>query len=251
MTKAVITGAGQGLGRAISNRLKRDGWSIIAVDKNEETLARTAEETGGHAIVCDVSDHASVMAMGEEVVAQGDIGALVNNAGIWRYSGVLGITPEDGRDVLVTNLMGTIWCTQAVIPAMQGGGAIVNFSSVASLMSASSVGIYPASKAAIETVTRMTALEFGSAGIRANTVAPGMIVTESTEANYQGEMRDIRASMIPMRRVGEPEDIADVVSFLVSNDSRYVSGQLIAVDGAMSAGQIGTAPIASGPGKVG
>lgn len=247
MATAIVTGAGQGLGRAISNRLRTDGWDIIAVDKNLETAQRTASETEGYAIVCDVSDRSAVMDMAKEIAAHSsDVAGLVNNAGIWRYSGLLGITEQDAMDVLSTNLLGTIWCSQAVIPLMQkhGRGAIVNFSSVASLMSASGVGIYPASKSAIETITRQTALEFAPEGIRANSVAPGMIVTESTAPNYQGEMRDIRAQMIPMREVGEPEVIADVVSFLMSDDARYVSGQLVAVDGAMSCGQAGTAPVA-------
>jgi len=240
------------LGRAICHRLHQDGWSLIAVDLNPETVRRTASEVGGHAIVCDVSNRDAVMVMGQEVAAVAqDVGALVNNAGIWRYSGLLGITEQDAHDVLNTNLLGTIWCSQAVIPLMQqhGSGAIVNFSSVASIMSASGVGIYPASKAAIETITRQTALEFAAEGIRANSVAPGMIVTESTAANYEGEMLEIRSQMIPMRQVGEPEVIADVVSFLVSDNSRYVSGQLVAVDGAMSCGQAGTAPVALGPPK--
>lgn len=252
MATAVITGAGQGLGRATANRLHRDGWDIIAVDMNPETVKRTAEETGGLAIVCNVADQADVVAMGKEVASHGNIGALVNNAGIWRYSGVLGISPEDAHDVVETNFLGTLWCTQEIVPAMveNGGGSIVNFSSVASLMSAHMVGIYPATKSAIETLTRMCALEFGPQGIRANTIAPGMMVTESTQANYEGEMGAIRAKMIPLQRVGSPEDIANVVSFLCSKDASYVSGQLIAVDGAMSAGQVGTAPIASGPGKI-
>jgi len=252
MATAVVTGAGQGLGRAIYNRLNQDGWDIIAVDVNPDTVKRTADEVGGHAIVCDVSDRGAVMAMGEEAAAHGQqVGALVNNAGIWRYSGLLGITEQDAHDVLNTNLLGTLWCSQAIIPLMQqhGSGAIVNFSSVASLMSAAGVGIYPASKSAIETITRQTALEFAPDGIRANAVAPGMIVTESTAPNYEGEMREIRAQMIPMRKVGDPAVIADVVSFLVSDDSRYVSGQLIAIDGAMSCGQAGTAPVALGPPK--
>lgn len=225
MATAIVTGAGQGLGRAISNRLHKDGWSIIAVDLNPKTVQRTAGEVGGHAIVCDVSDRSAVMAMGEEIASHSqDVGALVNNAGIWRYSGLLGITEKDAHDVLNTNLLGTIWCSQAAIPLMQqhGSGAIVNFSSVASIMSASGVGIYPASKAAIETITRQTALEFAPDGIRANSVAPGMIVTESTAPNYEGEMREIRSQMIPMRQVGEPEVIADVVSFLVSDDALCV-----------------------------
>ena len=252
METAVITGAGQGLGRAIANRLHQDGWSIIAVDKNPETVNRTASEVGGLAIVCDVSDRQAVMDMGTEVAEHSqDVAALVNNAGIWRYSGLLDMTEQDAREVLDTNLLGTIWCSQAIVPLMQshGRGAIVNFSSVASIMSAAGVGIYPASKSAIETITRQTALEFAPDGIRANAVAPGMIVTESTAPNYEGEMRTIRSQMIPMREVGEPEVIADVVSFLVSNDSRYVSGQLMAIDGAMSCGQAATAPVALGPPK--
>jgi 3-oxoacyl-[acyl-carrier protein] reductase len=99
------------------------------------------------------------------------------------------------------------------------------------------VGIYPATKAAVESFTRQCALELGPRGIRVNAVGPGLIVTEGTEANYAGERREQRARFVPLRRVGEPADIADVVAFLLGDDARYVTGQVIYVDGGLSAGQ--------------
>jgi 3-oxoacyl-[acyl-carrier protein] reductase len=234
MATAVVTGAGQGLGRAIAERLATDGFSIVALDRNGDAAAETAERTGGIAHTCDVRDPDGLRAI---AAAVGPVEALVNNAGIWRYSDLLSITPEDARDVLEVNLLGTLWGIQAFVPALTaaGGGAIVNLSSAAAAMRAPGVGIYSASKAAIEALTGQAAQELAASGIRVNAVGPGMVLTEGSAPSYEGDRYAARAQMVPMRRVGEPTDIADVVSFLVSDAARYVTGQVIYVCGGVTA----------------
>ncbi len=230
----MVTGAGQGLGRAISKRLAADGHHIIAVDQNPETAAATAEMLDGRWRQCDVSDPDSVA----ELAASLDtVEVLVNNAGIWIFAGMEDMTPEDVRRVLEVNVMGVFYCTQALAPLMEPGAAIVNLSSNAAYSNSPGVGIYPPSKAAVESFTKQTALELARRGIRANAVGPGMIQTEGTQVNYEGELGRRRAKAVPLGRNGQPDDIADVVGFLASNDARYVTGQVIYVDGGLSAGR--------------
>jgi NAD(P)-dependent dehydrogenase (short-subunit alcohol dehydrogenase family) len=214
MATAVVTGAGQGLGRATAVRLAADGFTVVALDRNGDAAVATAKEVGGTGHTVDVRDRDAVQAVAAEI---GPIQVLVNNAGIWRYSDLLSITPQDARDVLDVNLLGTLWCIQAFAPliAANGGGSIVNFSSVATAMRAQSVGIYSASKAAIEELTGQAAQEFASSGIRVNAVGPGSVLTEGSAPAYEGDRLAARARMVPMGRVGTPDDVADVVSFLV------------------------------------
>ncbi|MCY3578605.1 MAG: SDR family NAD(P)-dependent oxidoreductase [bacterium] len=234
MGVAVVTGAGQGLGRAISKRLAADGHHVVAVDQNPETAAATAEMIGGEWRQCDVSDPGSVAALAASL---DQVDVLVNNAGIWIFAGMDAMTPDDVRRVLEVNVMGVFYCTQALAPLMKPGSAIVNLSSSAAHSNSPGVGIYPPSKAAVESFTKQTALELARRGIRANAVGPGMIQTEGTQVNYEGELGQRRAKAVPLGRNGQPEDIADVVGFLASDDARYVTGQIIYVDGGLSAGR--------------
>lgn len=234
MGVAVVTGAGQGLGRAISKRLAADGHHVVAVDQNPETAAATAEMLDGQWRQCDVSDSESVAALAASL---DQVDVLVNNAGIWIFAGLDAMTPDDVRRVLEVNVMGVFYCTQALAPLMKPGSAIVNLSSSAAHSNSPEVGIYPPSKAAVESFTKQTALELARRGIRANAVGPGMIQTEGTQVNYEGELGRRRAKAVPLGRNGQPEDIADVVGFLASDDARYVTGQIIYVDGGLSAGR--------------
>jgi len=232
---AVITGAGQGLGRADAVRLAADGWQVVCLDLNGEAAAETAELVGGTAFGVDVSDRDAVFSIADQVP---ECTALVNNAGIWKFHSILDMTPEQARSVFEVNVLGIIWCTQAFVPKMKaaGRGSIVNMSSGAAWTSSPGLGLYPATKSSVESLTKTMALELGPDNIRANAIGPGLIVSEGTAANYDGDAAARRAKGVPLGRVGDPTDIADVVAFLCGDDSRYVSGQVIYVDGAITAG---------------
>lgn len=233
MGTAVVTGAGQGLGRATAERLARDGHHVAAVDRDGAAARRTADAVGGDGYECDVTDAAAVDALAESI---GPVEILVNNAGIWRFHDLQGGTLGDVDDVISVNLVGVVNCTRAFARTMESNGAIVNLSSNAAHGTPPGVGIYPATKAAVEAFTKQCALELGSRGIRVNAVGPGMIVTEGSAVNYEGERGEARARAVPIKRVGQPDDIANVIGFLTGPDAAYVSGQVIYVDGGLSAG---------------
>jgi 3-oxoacyl-[acyl-carrier protein] reductase len=231
----VVTGAGQGLGRADARRLARDGFHVVCLDIDGDAARATADEVGGTAHQCDVTARDAV----HDVAARVDeCHALVNNAGIWRFHSILAMTPEDARAVGDVNVLGIVWCTQAFVPLLRaaGGGSIVNMSSGAAWTNSPGLGLYPATKAAVESLTKTMALELGPDNIRANAIGPGLIVSDGTAGSYQGDRAAQRAKGVPMGRLGAPDDIADVVSFLCGDDSRYVNGQVIYVDGGITAG---------------
>jgi 3-oxoacyl-[acyl-carrier protein] reductase len=233
---AVITGAGRGLGKAMALRLAADGHHVVAVDLDGEAAERTAAAVGGESRQCDVSDWASVDVLAASLES---CDVLVNNAGIWHYHSLLDSTPENISSVIGVNVVGVLLCSRAFAPKMiaAGGGAIVNVSSAAAWTHSPGTGIYPATKAAVVSLTKQMALEWGGHGIRVNAVGPGLVVTEGSAASHSAERRIERGKNVPLQRVGEPADVADVVSFLCSADARYVTGQMIFVDGGITAGR--------------
>jgi 3-oxoacyl-[acyl-carrier protein] reductase len=237
MGVALVTGAGRGLGRATARRLAEDGHRLVCVDLDGDAAQSAADEVGGTAHRCDVSDKKAVEALAGAV---GTIDILINNAGIWRFGPLLSMSVEDTQAVLGVNLLGPLYCSQAFVPGMAeaGGGAIVNLSSAAAATRSPGIGIYPVTKGAIETLTKQMSLEWGPLGIRVNAVGPGLIVTEGTAHNYEGEARARRAQSVPLRRSGDPPDIAAAVAFLASPAAGYISGQVLYVDGAVTAGQL-------------
>lgn len=236
MGTAVITGAGRGLGKAAAVRLAADGHDVVAVDLDGEAAKATAAAIGGEARQCDVSDWASVDALAASV-ERCDI--LLNNAGIWHYHSLLEATPETVASVIGVNVIGVLLCSRAFATKMiaAGGGCIVNVSSAAAWTNSPGTGVYPATKAAVLSLTKQMALEWGEHGIRANAVGPGLVVTEGSAASHGDGRRVERGKSVPLQRVGEPGDVADVVSFLCSEDARYVTGQTIFVDGGITAGR--------------
>jgi NAD(P)-dependent dehydrogenase (short-subunit alcohol dehydrogenase family) len=234
MGLAVVTGAGRGLGRGIAERLARDGFEVWALDVDGDSAAATAAAIGGTGNRCDVADRDAVRSVAAQI---GPVEVLVNNAGVWSYGPLTGATDEDVDRVISVNLLGTLNCCRAFASGMisAGRGVIVNLSSVAAATAAGGVEVYPVTKGAVEVLTRQLALELGPSGIRVNAIGPGNMLTEGSAPAYEGDRMAQRAATVPLRRIGTPEDVANAVAFLVSDQASYISGQVIYVDGGVSA----------------
>jgi len=238
---AVITGAAQGIGAACARRLAGDGAAVALWDVDDARLATLTAElqsAGGRASAhhCDVSCKADVdSALAATLAAHGRVDALVNNAGIFKAADFLDVTEADWDAVLNVNLKGSFLVGQAVARVMSasGGGAVVNMSSVNGSMAIPSIASYNASKGGIDQLTRVMALALADRGIRVNAVAPGTIATELARAAVLGsdEARERILSRTPLRRLGEPSEIADVVAFLLSDAASYMTGEIVYVDG--------------------
>ncbi|EHQ91431.1 3-oxoacyl-[acyl-carrier-protein] reductase [Desulfosporosinus youngiae] len=238
---AIVTGSGRGIGRAIALELAASGAKVVVnyagrPDKAEETL-EMIRGAGGEGLVvqADVSQQADVDRLVRTTLEHfGRIDILVNNAGITRDTLLLRMKEADWDAVMATNLKGVFLCTKAVSKGMlkQRSGAIVNISSVVGLSGNAGQANYAAAKAGIIGFTKSVAKEFASRGIRVNAVAPGYISTDMTEALAEGTQTEILRA-IPLGRIGNPEDVAKVVRFLVSPEASYITGQTLSVDGGM------------------
>ena len=237
----VITGAAQGIGAACARRLVRDGASVALWDMADASGQALADElaAGGAQTLyrhCNVADKTEVDAALAATLARfGHVDGLVNNAGIFKAAAFLDITEADWDAVLDVNLKGSFLVGQAVARELvkNGRGAIVNMSSVNGTLTIPSIASYNASKGAINQLTRVMALSLADQGVRVNAVAPGTIATElAKNAVLTSEDAKNRIlSRTPMKRLGEPEEIADVVAFLLSDASSYVTGEIVVVDG--------------------
>ena len=235
---ALVTGAAQGIGRAIALLLARNGAEVVVSDINLEKAQETANEIQGMgrrslAIKVNVADLKDVERMVETTVEQfGRIDILVNNAGITRDRLILRMTEEDWDAVLDVNLKGTFNCTKAAIRYMskQKSGKIVSIASVTGEMGNPGQANYGASKAGVIGFTKTIAREFAGRGINVNAIAPGYIQTPMTDAVPEKAKEELKR-MIPMERLGKPEDVAQAVLFLVSENSSYITGQVLNVNG--------------------
>jgi glucose 1-dehydrogenase len=237
----VVTGASNGIGAACARRLARDGARVALWDVAEAPGAALCDELRAagheaHFTRCDVSSKAAVdAALAATLAAFGRVDGLVNNAGIFRAAEFLDVTEEDWDAVINVNLKGSFLVGQAVARQMvaQGGGAIVNMSSVNGLTAIATIASYNASKGGINQLTRAMALGLVDHGVRVNAVAPGTIATDlARDAVLTSDAARQRIlGRTPMKRLGEPGEIANVVAFLLSDASSYMTGEIVYVDG--------------------
>ena len=241
-----MTGGAQGIGEACVRRLAREQAKVVIADIDDARGEALANELAGLYVHCDVGDKAQVDALVEKTIAvHGRIDVLVNNAGIFKASDFLEITEADFDAVLRINLKGSFLVGQAVARAMAkaeplpgiGGiptrGSIVNMSSVNAVLTIPSIASYNVSKGGINQLTRVMALSLVEKGIRVNAVAPGTIATElAAKAVLTSDEAKARImSRTPMKRLGEPSEIADTVAYLASDAASYITGEIVVVDG--------------------
>ena len=224
--EALVTGGAQGIGYQIVESLINDGFSVTVFDINPETLNKAKTRFGCKVFEVDVSIESDV----KQALSQlHTLDVLINNAGIWKPELLKNLDIATQKTVWETNVIGTLNCTKHALPILQekDSSCIINLTSAASRTNSPGLGMYAASKSAIETLTRQWSLEL--APIRVNAVGPGMIITEGTAPNYA----------VPLKRIGDAKDIAQLVSFLASPESSYITGQVVFVDGGVTAGSPG------------
>jgi 3-oxoacyl-[acyl-carrier protein] reductase len=229
---ALVTGGSRGIGRAIVLELARAGASVVVGYRSGKDEAESvAEEAGGRAVQADVSDPEEAAGL---VAEAGEPDVLVNNAGLTRDGLLPRMPDEDWRDVIETNLSSVFYtCRAAVRPMMKRrAGAIVNISSVVGLHGNPGQTNYAASKAGIIGLTKALARELGSRGVRANVIAPGYITSRLTD-EISEEMRSLMLQNTPLGRLGDPEDVAGAVRFLCSDDAKFITGEVLLVDGGL------------------
>lgn len=233
----IVTGGAQGIGEACARRFAREGARVVIADLADVPGQALAAELGATYAHTDVGAKAHVDALvAQTLAAHGRIDVLVNNAGIFRAAPFLEVTEDDFDAVIRVNVKGSFLMGQAVGRAMAAGevrGAIVNMSSVNGVMAIPTIASYNVSKGGINQLTRVMALALADQGIRVNAVAPGTIATElaARAVLTSNEARQNILMRTPMKRLGEPSEIADVVAFLASDAASYITGEILTVDG--------------------
>lgn len=224
---AIVTGGNCGIGRGISDALAERGCKVVAASLSEE-------KTPYFYIKCDISKKSDITSMVEKVIKKyGKIDILVNNAGIYPYKAFKDMTEEDWDKVLNINLKGTFFCIKTALPHIekQKKGKIINIASIAgTTVGFSNLTHYSASKAAIMGLTKSLSIELGP-NIQVNAIAPGAIITPGSSAGMDKAGQDAFAKNIPAKRMGVPEDIGALAAFLASDESDYITGQTIVMDG--------------------
>ncbi|MFO1246078.1 MAG: SDR family oxidoreductase [Ramlibacter sp.] len=233
---AVVTGGAQGIGEACARRLAQEGCRLVITDVADAAGEKLAAELGARYVHCDVGDKTQVDALVDAAVAaHGGIDILVNNAGIFKAADFLDVTEADFDAVLRVNLKGAFLVGQAVarVMARAGKGSIVNMSSVNGTLAIPTIASYNVSKGGINQLTRAMALALADHGIRVNAVAPGTIATElaAKAVLTSDDAKQRILGRTPMKRLGEPREIADAVAYLASDAASYVTGEILVVDG--------------------
>lgn len=236
---AIVTGAGQGLGAAMAVRLAGDGFNVVIAEYNQAQAAGIADQITGQgnsalAHKTDVSDEASVQALVAFTIRHyGRVDALVNNAGIYPKSPIIKMAKAEWDRVLAVNLKGAFLCCKHVLPSMlaRKSGRIVNIASGHAFRGGAEFSHYSASKAGIVALTKSLALEVAPHGILVNTLAPGVSDTSMPRIHTSEEDVQSKATKIPMGRMAKPEEIAEVVAYLLSDRNTFMTGQVVACNG--------------------
>lgn len=243
---ALVTGAGRGIGLATARRFRADGWRVALLEVDPDSLASAMADLAAPdatlAIQCDLADGPGIGPAVRRAAAHfGRLDALVNNAGIAIFGPMLETTPEDWARILAVNLTAPFLTTQAAAPLMaeNGGGAIVNITSISGLRASTLRVAYGTSKAGLAHLTKQQAVELAGLGIRVNGVAPGPVDTAMALAVHTQAIRADYHATIPLNRYGLESELAEAIFFLCSDRASYITGQILAVDGGFEATGIG------------
>ncbi len=238
---AVVSGASKGIGAAVARQLASDGAQVVVnystSKEGADRVVKAIRDAGGHAIAvgATVAKEAEVDLLFQEArKAYGKVDILVNNAGVYGFAPLEQVTPEEYRRQFDTNVLGLLLATKAALPYFPAeGGSVINISSVVSTLAPPAASVYAATKGAVDTITKALAKELAPRRIRVNAINPGMVMTEGVQAagipGSEFEKQAVAAT--PLGRVGQPEDIAPPVSFLASDDARWITGETILVSG--------------------
>jgi NAD(P)-dependent dehydrogenase (short-subunit alcohol dehydrogenase family) len=241
---AIITGASRGIGQAIAVAYAREGAKVVVSSRKQDGIDAVADgirQSGGEALAVAAhnGDKAALQALAQAALdTYGRIDILVNNAATNPHFGTL-LDAEDSlwQKTIEVNIMGTVWLTQAVVPTMQavGGGKIINVASVNGLRPGAMQGIYSMTKAALISLTQTLAMELAGDNIHVNAIAPGLIRTRFARVIWENDaVLDPIMARTPLKRVGEPDDIAGIALFLASSASNYATGQVFVIDGGLT-----------------
>ena len=237
---AVVTGGSKGIGAGIAKAFGKEGANVVVNyargKEDAEKVAAAIEKAGGTAITvqADVSKQADVDRLFEVTKNTfGTVDVLVNNAGVYEFAPIDQVTEASYRRMFDLNVFGTVLSTQAALKSMNGSGSIINLSSVAALTPIPTGSLYSATKGAVDVITRTLAEELGPRQIRVNSLAPGLVETEGTRSagTSEGSFKQMLVARTPLGRVGEVEDIAKVAVFLASDDSGWITGEVLPVGG--------------------